>query len=364
MLYNQDDQALEFAQASLAFYKIDNPLYAGVVSLALDDAALSTRTARASLAQREAVVDIYSSIRDVPDYLPLIKDTQSQMNVGLMDRDKRLLGVLVLESSRENDFLEDDRALVKGIAQQISIAIDRAAESAILRFKTTVASRTSWAAELAHDANKEISYIRNRTYWITEQARDLEEAHQYAREIDASAERLASTIQNDLETRGRGVQPFVLDNAVKQWLQEIVTDRFPDIDVVFDCDCAGEAIHAQQEMLKRTVRHVLRNAVEAMKRKGTITCSIRKTPAGEFEIQISDTGPGIAEEMRQILGREPITTKGETGGYGLLLVRSILEDMGGSLHIARSSPGEGATVILHVPARSKKIDEERLAAGV
>lgn len=364
MLYNQDDHALEFAQASLDFYKIDNPAYATVSSLPLEGPGLSVRTAQASLAQSEPIADIYPSTHGIPHYLPLIRGTQSQMNVGLMNRDRRLLGVLVLESSRENAFSEDNRALVKGIAQQISIAIDRAAESANLRFKTTVASRTSWAAEMAHDANKEISYIRNRAYWIIEQAATLDVIHQYAREIDDSAERLAYTIQNDLETRDKGEQPFVLANAMQEWLREMVTDHFPDIHVAFSCDCEGAAIHTQQEMLRRTVRHVLRNAVEAMQRKGTVTCSVHKTPAEEFEIRIGDTGPGIAEENRQILGREPFSTKGGTRGYGLLLVRSILEDMGGSLRVMRSKPGEGATLILRVPAKSEKIVQEGLAAGV
>lgn len=350
LLYNEVDQSLDFASPSFEFYRIDNPAYLGVVSLPLTGPGLSVQTAKHTLERGEPALDVHADISDAADYLPLIRGTASQMNVGLVNGDRRLLGVLVLESDQELAFSEeDDKALVKGIAQQISLALERANESARLRFKTTVASRTSWAAELAHEANREISYIRNRTFWISEEEHTIKEIRVYAGEIEDSAERLARTVQSDRGAIAGKKSPLPLDAAVGRWLKEIVEDEFPGIRVHYECHCPETKVSVQPEALRRALRHVLRNAIEAMQRQGEIFCSLYSVVPDAVEVCIADTGPGIPAKIRPLLGNEPHSTKGDDRGYGLLLVRSLLEDMGGSLRIPTSSRARGAEVILRLP---------------
>lgn len=359
MLHNDVDQTLDFAKPSLEFYRIDNPDYAGVSSLPLDGPGLCVQTARRSLATEESALDVYPTIHGLPNYLPLIQSTASQMNIGLLSSDRRLLGVLVLESSDENAFLEEkDTALVRGIAQQISLAIERAAESARLRFKTTVASRTSWAAELAHEANREIGYIRNRTCWISDEEHSLAEIRGYVSEIEASAKRLARAVQSDRDAMSREKQVLSLESPLKRWLREIVTDEFPGITVRCADDWAEVKVQAHPETLQRAVRHVLRNAIEAMQRQGEICCWLDSAAGDMVEIHLADTGPGIPSEIRPLLGYEPQSTKGDERGYGLLLVHSLVEDMGGNLLIPKISRTCGAEVILRLPLYVESSAEE------
>ncbi len=153
--------------------------------------------------------------------------------------DRTLLGVLMLESDTPEAFTTDDELLLKGVAQQISLAIDRANQSELLRFKATVTSRTAWAAEIAHDINREIGYIRNRTYWIGREPGASTQIKQWAEEIDSSAELLVGTVRNDMASEHHKPQRFELAPTIDRWLTEIIRSRQPEVEVVFEHDCAG-----------------------------------------------------------------------------------------------------------------------------
>ncbi len=348
LLFNEEKNTLEFDQASLDFYEIDNPEFFGMVSLPLSGNGLSVQTAHNSIRTGEPSIDIYPSVERKTEYLRFIKETKSQMNAGLLGWDKSLLGVLVLESSEENAFPSEIRGLVRGIARQISMAIERAGESEKLRFKTSVASHMSWAAEIAHDAGKEIAYIRNRAYWISAED-DFDTIRRYADEIDKSAEHLSMTIESDIDiNRGETWQMGIdIDELTRRCLKEIVEDKFPEIRVSFEPRSSGTVVRANRETARRILRHVLRNAIEAMERTGEIKCGISLLPPDTVELRIQDSGPGITEDQKYALGRKPFTTKdGENRGYGLFLTRSLLEDIGGKMSIRRLGPDGGTEVIL------------------
>jgi two-component system sensor kinase FixL len=67
------------------------------------------------------------------------------------------------------------------------------------------------------------------------------------------------------------------------------------------------------------------------------------------EVDVGDTGPGIAaEHLARIM--EPLyTTKARGLGLGLAIARAILEKNQGSLRVA-SEPGHGSTFTVSLPA--------------
>ena len=48
------------------------------------------------------------------------------------------------------------------------------------------------------------------------------------------------------------------------------------------------------------------------------------------------------------------TTK-ETGGFGLLFIKQMIEDMHGSIILLPTQPGKGAAFLIHLPIEKKKI---------
>lgn len=96
------------------------------------------------------------------------------------------------------------------------------------------------------------------------------------------------------------------------------------------------------------VQHVLlsliKNAVEATRDMGVREIGIRAAPAegGMIEICVSDSGPGVAPDVREKLFEAFVTTKPDAVGVGLWVSRSIVEQNGGRLWLAKSD-GRGTT---------------------
>ena len=79
--------------------------------------------------------------------------------------------------------------------------------------------------------------------------------------------------------------------------------------------------------------------------------NVRTLPYGEgfAGVLVSDTGPGISEEVRERLFTPFTTTKKEGMGVGLSICRTIVEAHGGSIWAERNTDG-GATFGFTLPS--------------
>ena len=105
------------------------------------------------------------------------------------------------------------------------------------------------------------------------------------------------------------------------------------------------------------VTNLVKNAVEAMDERGTLTCTVdveHATGPGAARfarIVVEDTGPGIAPEVRGRLFTPYVTTKGSRGtGLGLALAHRIVVEHGGSIEVASAvHSATGAAFIVRLP---------------
>lgn len=100
--------------------------------------------------------------------------------------------------------------------------------------------------------------------------------------------------------------------------------------------------------LGRVFENLVQNAADFLEEGGTIFLRF-KPGAEEIEIEVEDTGPGIAPEMADKLF-QPFATHGKTRGTGLGLVicKKIVEDHGGKIS-AHSQAGRGAIFRFTLP---------------
>jgi two-component system NtrC family sensor kinase len=109
-------------------------------------------------------------------------------------------------------------------------------------------------------------------------------------------------------------------------------------------------IQADPNKLKQVFINLVMNASQAMGTGGTLTVRTGFVAGEEVEAVISDTGPGISEEVREHIFDPFFSTKkeGEGTGLGLYICRKIISEHEGRL-VLDASEGRGAVFRVILP---------------
>jgi two-component system, sensor histidine kinase and response regulator len=113
--------------------------------------------------------------------------------------------------------------------------------------------------------------------------------------------------------------------------------------------------------LTMLMENLISNAVKYNRAGGSVT--VAASEAGEFaRVEVRDTGIGIPDSALLHIFEEFYRVKSEATakipgtGLGLVICRKIVQELGGRIDI-QSRPGEGTTVILHLPIALKKVSQ-------
>jgi signal transduction histidine kinase len=91
------------------------------------------------------------------------------------------------------------------------------------------------------------------------------------------------------------------------------------------------------------IENLLKNALDAMEGKGSITVDIRKEKES-IQIDVTDTGKGITKVNATKVFKPGFTTKRRGWGLGLSLSKRIIEQYHkGQIFVKHSEPGKGTT---------------------
>ncbi|MCF4129877.1 PAS domain S-box protein (plasmid) [Methylobacterium sp. SyP6R] len=116
-------------------------------------------------------------------------------------------------------------------------------------------------------------------------------------------------------------------------------------------DRRAGSVLADRVQIQQVLVNLIRNAREAVAQgpRRELGIAARRLAPDRVEIAVSDTGPGIAEDVAGRLFQPFVTTKPGGMGVGLSICRTITEAHGGRLEVERSASG-GATFRLILPA--------------
>ena len=290
------------------------------------------------------------------------------MSEPLLYRDW-LVGVITI--SREDSrcpFTAEDQRLLRLFVTQAAIAIENArlfaelnesyaqvqqAQEELVRSEK-LRGLGQMAAGIAHDLNNMLAAILGQVELLK-----LRGAPPEVRDGLATLETAASDgaqvvhrLQDFARQRAASpLAPMDLAPAVHEAL-EITRPRWQD-----ELQQRGKtiAIHAalgdlplilgHAPEIREVLTNLIFNAVDAMPDGGRLTLAGAATLSG-VTLTLTDTGVGMAEDVRQKIFEPFFTTKGVRGtGLGLAVVYSILERHGGRVAVA-SAPGQGTTVTL------------------
>ena len=122
----------------------------------------------------------------------------------------------------------------------------------------------------------------------------------------------------------------------------------PPVDVRLDLDEKAGLIPADPEQMRRLLRNLILNALDAMPKGGALTIRTQRS-AGKLALEVADSGEGLTPEECERLFTPYYTTKQHGTGLGLAIVQSVVSDHKGTISVA-SEPGKGTTFRIELKA--------------
>ncbi|MFQ5657560.1 MAG: response regulator [Candidatus Methylomirabilales bacterium] len=229
------------------------------------------------------------------------------------------------------------------------------------------------ASGIAHDFNNALMPVLGYSELLLDRPDyldDKERVGRYLRTMNTAAQDAANVVRRlrefyRLREEDEIFLPVDLNQVVEQGLM-LTQPRWKDqalasgITIRTETDLQKVPIVAGNEAeLREMLTNLIFNAVDAMPTGGTIT--IRTHPDNDnVALEISDTGIGMTEEVRQRCLDPFFSTKGERGtGLGLAMVYGILQRHRAAIDI-ESEPGQGTTFRLRLPVHTEKLAEVRV----
>ncbi len=112
-------------------------------------------------------------------------------------------------------------------------------------------------------------------------------------------------------------------------------------------------IYVDAGKFKRALLNLFINARQAMPEGGILTVRARPSGRGKITIEVSDTGCGISEEERPRIFQTFFSTKPDSTGLGLAVVKRTVEDLGGRITFD-SEVGRGTTFRISLPTAQRR----------
>src|SRR3990172_6333439 len=286
---------------------------------------------------------------------------------------EEVLGVINVTNRRSGlPFEEEDMAYLYGLAGQAAMAIERtkqldelqeAYESLKTAQKDLVDSERvralgQLAAGIAHDFNNLLHGILGRTQLLGlklgNKELDLPYIHSQLETIEKLALQGGETISRiqDLSRIRKDVSSVPLDlNAVVTNAVEMTRTKWKDeseargirVAVLVRPGTLPLTVGDPAEIC-RVVCNLLINAVEAMPKGGEISLATFHE-GDQVLLEVSDTGTGMSEEVRERIFEPFFTTKEIGQGLGTSIIYGIVARHGGGI---RGSSGEGGGTTFHL----------------
>jgi signal transduction histidine kinase len=266
-------------------------------------------------------------------------------------------------------FTTDELRLAEGIALQAAVAAENSrlyegvkqqmAElkrtQAQLIQSTKLAAIGELAANIAHEINNPLTSVLGFASYLAERVPPGEPNREELELIQEEAGRARDIVRDLLHfSRQREFVPQMTDlNVVLEQTLVMVRRQgaFDAITLVEKYAPGLPPVEVDVPRIKQVFLNLINNAVYVMKDGGTLT--VRSAVVGDtVQVEVIDTGTGIAPEHIDRIFEPFFTTKPDVSGTGLGLSVSlgIVQSHGGTIDV-KSEVGRGSTFTVKLPAK-------------
>ncbi|GEM_PF-2058054 len=237
------------------------------------------------------------------------------------------------------------------------------------------------AGGVAHDFNNLLTPILAHAEILAYQLPPDDPLRNNAREIACAAERAADLAKQILafsRDTGGELRPLKLAPLVKETVKFLRSGLPATVALREQIRVTDETVRTEPTKIHQIVMNLCVNAVQAMEGKGSVEVgadvvagadlpSLTRPPdeASRYaRLWVSDTGPGIPDEILAKIFDPFFTTKKDQGGTGMGLanVKRIVDELGGGIRVS-TGVGVGARFDVYLPLIEEGTHPSRAANG-
>jgi PAS domain S-box-containing protein len=271
-------------------------------------------------------------------------------------------------------------AIFRDISERRLAESERSRLELRLRHAEKLEAIGTMAGGIAHDFNNILSAILGYGDMAFNSAPEGGPLKRYVANVMSASHRARALVDQILSygrsTRGRHE---VINAAalLEETLELVRASLPPEVELRAGLSARDASVVADPTHIHQVAMNLCTNAIHAMDGGGTLAVDLEEKnvtepvalshgqlPPGRYVVlSVADTGRGIDPAvMARIF--EPFFTTKESGtgtGLGLAMVQSIVNELGGVIHV-RSEPGRGSTFAIYLPrsdtAAMKKSEQE------
>jgi signal transduction histidine kinase len=278
---------------------------------------------------------------------------------------ERPIGMLAILRRKPRAFDDDEIELASLLGRLLASGVQniRAYESeraTVAELRRLSALRADFVSLVSHELRSPMAAVIGAARTLEERWRELTATQRTAflALIADETNRLAALIGDVLDTSRIEAGTFSYrfgDVDVAELVRDTVAGfalHQEEVTVVAHVDRQVPKVSGDRERLRQVLQNLLENAVK-YSRTGEEVDVRAWAENGRVLVAVEDTGPGIPREQHALIferfGRANVGLGKPGTGLGLFIARSIAEAHGGRLTVD-SSPGDGATFTLNLPA--------------
>jgi signal transduction histidine kinase len=252
---------------------------------------------------------------------------------------------------------EDELGRLAASFNQMCASIRRAREELIHQERIATIGRL--ASSIVHDLRNPLAAIYGGAEMLAESDLPPSQTKRLARNMHRASRQIQVMLQDLLNVcRGKTEElEFCNLRAIAAGVADSLTAAAEAQNVIVTVDVPGDIeLPLEPRRMERVFLNLMSNALEAMPEGGAIHIRAEARD-GAVVVEVQDTGPGIAPEIRGQLFQPFVTARKKSGlGLGLALARQTVIDHGGDMWVD-SEPGHGACFRFRLPTggRPEKI---------
>ncbi len=243
--------------------------------------------------------------------------------------------------------------------------VDADSEEEIFRNTERLISLGELSARVAHEIRNPLTGVRTTVQFVASKLRGGDSRREDLQDVLKELDRIEQIITDLLLfARPQAARPVPTDlREIAEKVLDNLARRLEDagVEVERDLDEDLPEVMVDPDMAQQVVLNLAINAIQAMPEGGTLRASagLRRTRSKKayVDVVIADSGPGIAEDVKEKIFDPFYTTRSMGTGLGLSISLQIAREHGGNL-TARNLAQGGAAFKFSLPALLPTESEE------